>query len=60
MEHINLIDACFQTDLWMEKVDQLGKNQKNDENNEWWMLDEERNCHGIFIGQKSGSFATEY
>jgi hypothetical protein len=28
------------------------KKQKNDVNNEWWMLDEERNCHGIFIGQK--------
>ncbi len=27
------------------------KKQKNDENNEWWMLDEERNCHGIYNGQ---------
>jgi hypothetical protein len=33
--------------------------KKNDENNEWWML-QERNCHGIYNGQKSGSFATEY
>jgi hypothetical protein len=42
------------------KVDQNGKKQKYDENNEWWMLDEERNCHGIYNGQKSGSLATEY
>jgi hypothetical protein len=25
--------------------------QKNDENNEWWML-QERNYHGIYNGQK--------
>jgi hypothetical protein len=44
----------------VEKVDKLGKKssifaEKNDENNECWMM-QEKNCHGIYNGQKMEAF----